>query len=83
MADAKPSGLRRCDPTTLRGGAEIGAHARFCTMRAKLFRRQLDCAVALAVDEATVQRWESGAVRIPAWAVEALVMFGERMKAVG
>lgn len=71
-------GPAKCDPTTLRGEAEHQARTRFRTTRRRMFRRQLDCAIALAVDEEIVRRWEAGEVRVPAWALEALVLLGGR-----
>lgn len=79
---SNPKQLARCGPSTLREAAEIGARARFRSLRIALFRTQLDAAVALGVGDASIERWEAGASRVPGWAVEALVLLAAR-KAVG
>lgn len=73
--------LSKAGPSTLRETAEVSLRARFRSLRVALFRTQLDAAVALGVNDSTIERWESGGV--PAgWAVEALEMMAKR-KVVG
>lgn len=59
-------------PATLSERAELAARRRFRFVRMARFSSMLEAAVFLQVAPRTVERWEAGAVRIPAWALVAL-----------
>jgi DNA-binding transcriptional regulator YiaG len=59
-------------PANLSERYELEARRRFRALRMARFGSQLDAAIYLDVSTRTVERWESGAVRIPAWSIVAL-----------
>jgi DNA-binding transcriptional regulator YiaG len=61
-----------CRPANVRELRELAAQRRFRELRVARFRTQLDCAVWLGVDDSSVERWESGASKVPGWALVAL-----------
>lgn len=69
---AKLVTLRAVAPSALAEVSEREARRRFRYLRMARFRSQLAAAIFLGVGIRSVERWESGAVRIPAWALVAL-----------
>lgn len=72
-------GLRRAAPLNLRDSSELAARSDFVRLRMR-FGSQLDAALELGVARSTLENWERGAVRVPAW---ALVAIGELAKETG
>lgn len=70
MAKIRP--LAKTKPAELRETWELGALRRFRELRLQRYRSQLECARALGVDDSTIDRWESGASKVPGWALLAL-----------
>jgi DNA-binding transcriptional regulator YiaG len=61
-----------CRPATPRELRELAARRRFRELRVARFRTQVEAAVFLGVDDSSVERWESGASKVPGWALVAL-----------
>jgi DNA-binding transcriptional regulator YiaG len=61
-----------CRPASPRELLELAARRRFRELRLARYRTQLECAVALGVADSSVERWESGASKVPGWALLAL-----------
>lgn len=64
--------LAKTKPAELRESWELDALRRFRELRLKRYRSQIECALALGVDDSTIDRWESGASKVPGWALLAL-----------
>jgi DNA-binding transcriptional regulator YiaG len=62
--------LEKCAPEELRVKAERQARCRFVTLRRASGLTQLAWAARAKCDRASVENWERGASRVPAWAVE-------------
>lgn len=75
MSTLRP--IAKCSTATLREESELAARRRFRELRLRLFRTQLAAAVALGVDDSSVERWESGATKVPGWAREALELIAD------
>ncbi len=70
---AKLRSVPPCRPATPRELLELGARRRFRALRvARGLRTQLEAAVFLGVDDSSVERWESGASKVPGWTLIAL-----------
>lgn len=78
MSSSKLRLLAPCRPATLRELRELAARRRFRELRVACFRTQLAAAVFLDVDDSSVERWESGASKVPGWALVALEQLAEQ-----
>jgi DNA-binding transcriptional regulator YiaG len=75
--ESKLRRLAKCAPREIRGNAEQRVRGRFVRARTTASLTQIQCAAWLGVSTSSVEDWERGASRIPAWAldeVEALVV---------
>ncbi len=72
MNKPKLSSVPPCRPASPRELRELAARRRFRELRIARFRTQVECAVWLGVDDSSVERWESGASKVPGWALLAL-----------
>jgi len=63
--------LARCTPGELRGIAEARAKRELLQLRSALNYSQLRLSQELNVNVTTVEDWERGATRVPAWALIA------------
>lgn len=71
-SEGKLRPLAKARPATPREQLELAARRRFRELRLARYRTQVECAVALGVDDSSVERWESGASKVPGWALVAL-----------
>ena len=66
---------------TPRERGERGARRRFTAARHKIGMTQLEAARVLGVGTTTLEDWERGAARLPAWALDEIErLAGERTK---
>lgn len=72
-------GLRRAAPQNLRDSSEFLARSEFVRLRMR-FGSQMAAALELGVSRSSLENWERGAVRVPAW---ALVAIGELARETG
>jgi len=72
-------GLRRAAPQNLRDSSELLARSEFVRLRMR-FGSQMAAALELGVSRSSLENWERGAVRVPAW---ALVAIGELARETG
>lgn len=70
-ADQHRHGPRKTQPQKLRDSHELACRSEFVQLRMQ-FGTQAQAAVALGVSRASVENWERGSVRIPAWALRAI-----------
>lgn len=70
--ESKLRPLVTCAPGETRGTYEREARGRFIAARRALGLSQLGAAARLEVDRSTVEDWERGAARVPAWALLAV-----------
>jgi DNA-binding transcriptional regulator YiaG len=78
-----PDTLRRiakCSPVETRGIAEQRARSELLRARAVCGMSQLQLAINLDVSRSTVEDWERGAARVPAWALQATEAFAQIRK---
>jgi DNA-binding transcriptional regulator YiaG len=64
--------LQKCAPEELRERSERVTRARFIRARTTLGLSQLETSARLGVHRSSVEDWERGATRLPAWALDAL-----------
>jgi DNA-binding XRE family transcriptional regulator len=79
-----PDTLRRiakCSPAETRGIAEQRSRGELLRARAAAGFTQLQLAMAIGVARQTVEDWERGAARVPAWALQATEAFAQMRKA--
>lgn len=70
--------LRKCSPETVRGIAEHQARLRFLRTRRSLGLTQASLASELGCSVDSVELWEGGKARVPAWVFETEVMRAAR-----
>ena len=72
MPSPKLRPLAKAGPATPREQLELAARRQFRELRQARYRTQVEAAVALGVDDSSVERWETGASKVPGWALVAL-----------
>jgi len=73
----------KCAPREIRGIAERRSRVELLRARAAAGMSQLQLAINLDVSRSTVEDWERGASRVPAWALQATEAFAQLRKASG
>lgn len=73
--------IARCAPCEIRGIAERRARVELLRARTVAGLSQLQLAININVSRSTVEDWERGATRVPAWALQATEAFAQMRKA--